>query len=136
MTKKTKHVRRPNLLVAVSLFAAVGVLATSVAQAAESLNGGSTGKRSSQVGGSESWWQSVWGLNLSEKLSSWHPMISVNDDCEGINLARPFGKTGPTLQVTSSLPASVSRSLRDGGDSQIGAFGDGPDAYVFFQKRW
>jgi len=136
MTKKTSHARKPNLLVAVSLFVALGFLATSMAQAADSINNLSTRKGAAQVGGSERWWQSIWGLNLAEKLSSWRPMITVRDDCEGMNLARPFGKAGPTLQVTSSLPDSVARSLRDGGDSQIGAFGSGPDAYVFFQKRW
>jgi hypothetical protein len=133
---KTTPTRKPNLLVAVSLFVAVGFLATNVAQAADSFNAMSPNEGSSKVGGSESWWQSIWGLNLAEKLSSWHPMITVRDDGEGMNLARPFGKTGPTLQITSSLPNSVERSLRDGGDSQIGALGGGPDAYLFIQKRW
>jgi hypothetical protein len=136
MTKKTTHARKPNLLVAVSLFVTVGFLATSVAQAADSFDVASIDGDASKVGGSESWWQSIWGLNLAEKLSSWRPMITVPDDYEGMNLARPFGKAGPTLQITSSLPDSVARSLRDGGDSQIGAFGSSPDAYVFFQKRW
>jgi hypothetical protein len=137
MMMKTTHARKPNLLVVVSLLVAVGFLATSMAQAADSFNIMSTNNEdSSQVGGSENWWQSIWGLNLSEKLGSWRPMISVHDDYEGMNLARPFGKAGPALQVTSSLPDSVARSLRDGGDSQIGAFGNGPDAYLFFQKRW
>lgn len=136
MTKKTTHVRKPNLLVAVSLFVTVGFLATSVAQADDTFNSMPTGKDSSQVGGSESWWRSVWGLNLAEKLSSWRPMITVRDDSEGMNLARPFGKTGPTLQVTPSLPESVARSLRAGGDSQIGSLSSAPDAYLFFQKRW
>ena len=135
MTMKTTPARKPNLLVAVSLFVAVGFLATSVAQAADSFNAMSP-EGVSKVGGSESWWQSIWGLNLAEKLSSWHPMVTVRDDGEGMNLARPFGKTGPTLQITSSLPNSVARSLRAGGDSQIGALGRDTDAYLFIQKRW
>ena len=107
-----------------------------MAQAADSFNAMSPSEGSSKVGGSESWWQSIWGLNLAEKLSSWHPMVTVRDDGEGMNLARPFGKTGPTLQITSSLPNSVARSLRAGGDSQIGALGRDTDAYLFIQKRW
>ena len=136
MTKKMIPTRKPNLLVAVSLFVAVGFLATSVAQAADSFNAMSPNEGVSKVGGSERWWQSIWGLNLAEKLSSWHPMITVRDDGEGMNLARPFGKTGPALQITSSLPHSVARSMRAGGDNQIGALGGSPDAYLFFQKRW
>jgi hypothetical protein len=136
MTMKTTHTRKPNLLVVVSLFVTLGFLATSVAQAANSSAGTPAKNGKSKVGGSESWWQSIWGLDLAEKLGSWRPMITVRDDCEGMNLARPFGKAGPTLQVSSSLPDSVARSLRDGGDNQIGAIDGHPDAYLFFQKRW
>ena len=126
MTIKTTRARKPDLLVLVTFFVAVGFLATSATQADDT----------AQVGGSESWWQSIWGLDLSEKLTNWHPMISAHDDGEGLYLAQLFGNTGPTLQVTSTMPGSVMRSLRGGGDSQIGAVGSSPNAFLFLQKRW
>lgn len=126
MTIKTTHTRKPNLLVLVTCFVAAGFLTTNMAQADDT----------AQVGGSESWWQSVWGLDLSEKLANWHPMISVHDDSEGLRLARPFGKVGPTLQITSSMPESVIRSLREGGDSQTGTAGSRTNVFLFLQKRW
>ena len=134
MTIKTTRARKPSLLVAVSLFVTVGFLATSAAQAADSFNFNSSNNGASDVGVSESWWQSVWGVNLTEKLSNWRPKITVEDDYDGFNLARPFGKSGPALQASPSLPESARRSFSAGGDSQVSA--GSPNAYLFLQKRW
>ena len=134
MTIKTTRARKPSLLVAVSLFVTVGFLATSVAQAADSFNFNSSNNGASDVGVSESWWQSVWGVNLTEKLSNWRPKITVEDDHDGFNLARPFGKSGPALQASPWLPESAGRGLSAGGDSQVGS--GSPNAYLFLQKRW
>lgn len=92
--------------------------------------------KSDRAAGSERWWRSIWGLDLTRKLSDWRPKISAWEATEGFNLARPFGKAGPNLQFSSSLPDSVQRSLRDGGDRRIGAFGGDTDIYFFLQKRW
>jgi hypothetical protein len=136
MTIKTTHARKPSLLVAVSLFVTLGFLATSVAQAADSFKFDSANDGVSDIGASESWWQSVWGLNLTEKLNNWRPKITVEDDYDGINLARPFGKSGPALQASPSLPESARRGLTSGGGSQVSASVGSPDAYLFLQKRW
>ncbi len=126
MAIKKTYARKPDLLVIVAFFVAVGFLPTSLAQA----------DNTAQIGGSERWWQSIWGTNLSENLASWRPMISVDDGGKGMRLARPFGKSGPTLQVAPSMPYSVTRSLKDAGDTQIGAVSRGPEAFLFLQKRW
>jgi hypothetical protein len=104
MTMKTTRYRKPNLLVLLTFFVGVGVLATSVAQAGE--------------------------------LRIWKPEFSVGKDGRGLNLARPFGTRGPTLRLSHSLPDNVKRSLRAGGDHQIGAFAaDSPNGYMFLEKR-
>lgn len=136
MTIKTSRAHKPNLMLLVTFFVGVGFVATNVAHAAEDFDKHSIQKSASKPGGLESWWESVWGLDLAEKLRNWRPSITVRDDGEGLNLARPFGKSGPTIQCSSSLPDSVARSLRAGGDNQIGAFGTESDAFVFLQKRW
>jgi hypothetical protein len=62
--------------------------------------------------------------------------VTWQDATEGFNLLRPFGKSGPTIQCSSSLPASVRGSLRAAGDARLGAAGIETDLFVFLQKRW
>ena len=137
MNKISKRYRKPNLLVALTLFVGVGFVATAVAQAAEPYSVVmSFPENSTQAGRSESWWQSIWGLDLAKKLKDWRPKITPAEDGEGFHLARPFGKKGAALQFSSSLPDSVQRSLREGGDSRFDYFSYDTDAYLFIQKRW
>lgn len=136
MSKPSTRYRKPNLLVALTLFVGVGLAATTVAQAAEPYNVMSFPENSTQAERSESWWQSVWGLDLAKKLQNWRPKITPAEDGEGFHLARPFGKKGAALQFSSSLPDSVQRSLREGGDSRFDSFNYDTDAYLFIQKRW
>jgi hypothetical protein len=136
MITKTRRYRKPDLLLLLAVFVGTGFLATSLTQAAEPGDLLALDSKDDQSGHSESWWRSIWGMDLTRKLKEWHPKIRVEEDAEGLNLARPFGKTGPGLQLSSSLPVSVQRSLRDGGDNRIGALGSDTDAYIFLQKRW
>lgn len=132
MTPDIAPHRKPNLLVIIALFVGLGVVATGVAQAAAPI-----GTRATRdLEGSEKWWQSIWGLDLARKLKEWRPSITVEKDAEGLNLARPFGKSGPTLQLSSSLPDSVLRSLHASGVRELGASGTNTDLFLFLQKRW
>jgi hypothetical protein len=131
MNSATTLHRKPNLLVLAAVFIGLGVLAADVAQADPS-----DGRTGAGLEGSEKWWRSIWGLDLARKLKDWRPRITIQKDAEGLNLARPFGKSGPTLQFTSALPDSVLYSLRAGGDHQVGAFGNNTDLFLFLQKRW
>jgi hypothetical protein len=60
----------------------------------------------------------------------------AGEDGEGFNIAHPFGKSGPTIQCSSSLPDSAVRSLRAGGGPHIGTYARDTDVFVFLQKRW
>lgn len=131
---KPTRIRKPNLLVMLTFFVSLGVIATSVAQAGESIM--STPSRTADNAKPESWWQSIWGLDLARKLKDWRPRITPAEHGEGFNIANPFGNKGPTLQFTSAMPDSVQRSLRDGGDTRIGNVDGETDAYLFIQKRW
>jgi len=137
MNMKTTRYRKPNLLVLLTFFVGVGVLTTSIVQAAEALNIRSTEKRAVKHAGASQWLQSVWNLDLAGKLRTWKPEFTVDKYGQALNLARPFGGRGPTLRLSNSIPDDVKRCLRAGGDHQIGAFGaDNPDAYMFLEKRW
>jgi len=136
MIKNTTRYRKPDLLLLLTFFVGVGFLATSLAQAAEPHGSLMYAAKSDHTTGSESWWQSIWGLDLARKLKNWRPKISVSEAAEGLELARPLGKSGPCLQFSSSLPDSVQRSLRAGGDNQIGSYGNDTDVFIFLQKRW
>jgi len=137
MNMKTTPYRKPNLLVLLTFFVGVGVLATSVAQAAEALNIKSSEKRVVKHAGTSQRLHSAWNFDLAGKLRTWKQEFVVDDDGQGLNLARPFGVRGPTLRLSNAMPDNVKRSLRAGGDHQIGAFGAGkPDAYMFLEKRW
>jgi hypothetical protein len=123
-------------MVLLVFFVATGVLLTSPGQAAQPHGGMYSGHQGREAAGGEKWWQSIWGLDLAHKLKAWRPKVTWRNDAEGFNLARPFGKSGPTIQCSSSLPDSVQYSLRAGGDDQISALGTDTDVFVFLQKRW
>ena len=133
--KSTSH-RKPNLLVLLTLTVGVSVLATGIAQASERPDAVPFGADSRTAGSSEKWWQSIWGLDLSRKLREWQPKITVRDEGEGFNLAHPFGKSGPTIRCSSSLPDAALRSLRANGDPRFQTLGQDTDIFVFLQKRW
>ena len=136
MIIRTKSYRKPDLLLLLAFFVGVGLVTTGLVQAAEPNDYLAPHGDNHRAAGSEHWWQSIWGLDLARKLENWRPKISVGEVTKGFQLASPFGKTGPSLRFSSSLPDSVQRSLRDGGDRRIGAFGSDTDAFVFLQKRW
>lgn len=133
--KKTSHYK-PDLLVLLAFFVGFGVLATSAVHAAEPLNIMSFQDPSARKKQSDRWYQSLWGVDLAGKLSNWKPKVTVDQNGEGLDLSRPFGVRGPALRLSDSMPDAVTRSLRAGGDSQIGAFDDTPDVYLFLEKRW
>jgi hypothetical protein len=136
MTIKTTSHCKPNLLVLLACFVATSVLATGLAQAAQRDQSIDPDHRGRDAAGGEKWWQSVWGLDLAGKLREWHPKITLQNDAEGFNLARPFSKSGPTIQCSSSLPDSVRHSLRASGGHQVSTLGSDTDVFVFLQKRW
>lgn len=136
MTMKSTRTRKPNLLVTLTFFVGAGLLVTTAAQAAEPYNMMSLQHNSTDMNHSDGWWQSMWGLDLARKLKDWRPRITPAVDAEGYNLAHPFGRKGPALQISSALPDSVRRSIRAGGDNGIGSINGDTDAYLFFQKRW
>lgn len=136
MPRKPTIRRKPNLLVLLAFSVGVGVLATGIAQAADNPGEAVVGAHPLVAGGSEKWWRSIWGLDLARKLREWRPKIDVSDDGEGFNIAHPFGRSGPTIQCSSSLPDSAVRSLRAGGGPHIGTYARDTDVFVFVQKRW
>jgi hypothetical protein len=136
MPNKPTIRRKPNLLVVLAVSVGVGVLATGIAQAADNPGKDAPQSYNRAAGGSETWWQSIWGLDLGRKLREWQPKITVNDNGEGFNIAQPFGKSGPTIQCSSSLPESAVRSLRAGGGPHIATHARDTDVFVFLQKRW
>jgi len=137
MNMKTIRYRKPNLLVLLTFLVGVGVLTSSAVQAAEALSFVSAEKRVIKQAGAGHWQQSIWNLDLAAKLRAWKPAVTVDKGGQGLTLARPFGSHGPTLWLSNSMPDDVKRSLRAGGDHQIGALAaDKSDAYMFLEKRW
>ena len=136
MSVKTTSYRKPDLLLLLTFCVTMGSLLSGVAQAANTSGMASLSKDSREAAGSENWWQSIWGLDLARKLKDWRPKVTVQEDGEGFNLARPFGKSGPTVQCSSSLPDSVWRGLRAGGAGQTGVLAGDTDVFLFLQKRW
>jgi len=138
MTLKMKRYRKPNLMVLLTCSVGLGVILTSVAQAAEPLQSTVTTNTAAQQRFSpEQWLRSVWGLDLAGKLRSWKPRIRVDSDGEGVNLSHPFGNHGPALRLSTSIPEPVQLSLRAGGGDRNGSAGsDAPGPYLFLQKRW
>ena len=137
MNRKSTSYRKPNLLVLLTFFVGFGVVATSVAQAAEPLDIMSNGKLAQKRADSRQWLPTSWSLDLADRIRNWTPKIGVHKGGDGLNLSQPFGVRGPALRLSKSLPDNVKRSLSAGGDRGIGAVsGDRPDAYLFLEKRW
>jgi len=133
---KTMRYQKPDLLLLLAFFVGVGVLATSLAQAAEPLNIMANSKQIEQEKSAD-WLHAFWNLDLARKIQNWKPMISVDTSGEGMGLVRPFGTRGPELRVLNRMPGHVKRNLRAGGDNRIGVIGsDNPNAYLFLEKRW
>ncbi|HHJ18118.1 MAG TPA: hypothetical protein ENJ80_15670 [Gammaproteobacteria bacterium] len=127
---------KPDLLLLLAFFVGIGVLATSVVQAAEPLNIMANTNQLKQEK-SANWLPSFGSLDLAQKIRDWKPMISVDSSGEGLGLVRPFGTHGPQLRILNRMPNHVRRNLRAGGDNRIGAVGsDNPNAYLFLEKRW
>lgn len=134
MNMNTMRYRKPNLLVLLTVFVGLGVLTTSLVQAAQPAETTRTVEQSE----SDQWLQSLSSFDLLEKMQNWKLQLSANEDGDGVQLARPFGARGPALRISKSFPDEVERCLRAGGHPQfVGAAGtDSPDAYIFLQKRW
>ena len=134
---KTTRYRKPNLLVMLTFFVGFGFLATSVTQASEKLHVLSTQKQPVKHAKAHHWLQSVWNLDLADKLRTWKPDFTIDKGGQALNLARPFGVRGPTLRLSNTMPDNVKRGLRAGGDHRIGtSAAENPDAYMFLEKRW
>ncbi|HED18263.1 MAG TPA: hypothetical protein ENI74_02030 [Gammaproteobacteria bacterium] len=129
MKSTSTHYRKPGLLVLLTFFAGFGVLATSLAQAAEPLNIMTNENARAERHASDDWLQSLWSINLAEKLRNWKPKISVDEGGEGIQLMRPFGIRGPALRLQYSLPEGAESSLRSNSNTYL-------DTYLFLEKRW
>jgi hypothetical protein len=138
MSSKTKRSCKPNLMVLLSFFVGLGMLLTSLAQAAEPSRSAVPDKAGSQQRSwTEQWLRSVWGLDLAAKIKNWKPRVRVDSDGEGLRLSHPFGNHGPALRLSTSIPERAQLSLRAGGDNQVGNSGaDEPGPYLFLQKRW
>ncbi len=132
MNTGSMSIHKPNLLLLVALAVGLGVFASGVVQAAPPM----AARAAAAMDSSEKWLQAIGGLDLARKLKEWRPRIRVQKGAEGLNLARPFGKSGPTIQCSSSLPDSAQRSLRAGGGNRIGGRGSNSDLFLFVQKRW
>lgn len=128
-SKPTRY-RKPDLMVLLAFFVGLGVLVTSFAQAFEpSPPARSMQNLDAQGHWPEQWLQSLWGLDLANRLKSWKPKITVDDCNDGMCLSSPFGSRGPVLQFSASVPEPVSSSSLSGGDDSL-------DAYLLLQKRW
>ncbi|MDT8387727.1 MAG: hypothetical protein RQ736_09440 [Thiogranum sp.] len=125
--------RRPNLMVLLTFFVGLGVLLTSVVQAAEATASTSILERTA----AHKLWPGQWLQNLgaSVRPKSWQPM-AAGKRSDGLRVGSLFGARGPVLQVSASMPEHVFSCLREGGDSLVGFRDDRPDAYLFLRKRW
>lgn len=127
-------------MVVLTCSVALGVVLSSVAQAAEPADRTPGPVTSLQQLGagllSGEWLQSLGDLNLASRIKHWRPRIEIDKGGDGLRLAHPFGGHGPALKFSTSIPGYVKRSLRAGGDSQIGSLSDNPDGYIFLQRRW
>lgn len=141
MTIKSKRYRKPDLMVVLTCCVALGVVLSSVAQAAEPVAKTQPGPVAAlqQLGEgilSGEWLQSLGGLDLAKRIKNWRPKIVVDNGGDGLRLSHPFGSHGPALKFSTSVPGVVKQSLRAGGDSQVGSLNDNPDGYLFLQRRW
>lgn len=137
MNSKMQRYRKPNLMVLLSFFVGLGVLVSSLAQAAEPVPAAGAAGPDAQRSVPEQWLRAVWGLDLAGKLRSWKPRTRVDSDGEGVRLSHPFGNHGPALRLSTSIPERAQLSLRAGGDNRVGSLGsDAPGPYLFLHKRW
>jgi len=126
MKTNSRYYRKPNILVLLTCFVGVGILATTLVQAAETSDIISNSKvRAEQP----DWLHSLWSIDLAGKLQSWKPRISVDNRGEGLRLMRPFGVRGPVLRVNNGIPFSSS-------DNPYNAASTYLDTYLFLEKRW
>ncbi len=139
-TMKSKRYRKPDLMVVVACSVALGVVLSSVAQASGPVRTAPAPVMMLQQFGADlvsgEWLQSIEDTNLASRLKNWKPKIEVDKGGAGLQLSHPFGSHGPALKFSTSIPGYVKRSLRAGGDSQVGSLNDKPDAYIFLQRRW
>jgi len=138
---KSKRYRKPDLMVILTCCVALGVVLSSVTQAAEPVEKTQRGPVATlqQLGAgiiSGEWFQSFGGLDLANRIKNWRPRIEVDKGGDGLRLSHPFGGHGPALKFSTSVPGYVTRSLRAGGDTQVGSLNDNPDGYLFLQRRW
>ena len=130
MKLKSTLYRKPDLLVLLTVFVGFGMLATSLAQAAEPFNIMTNGKARAEQSATGDWLQALWSIDLAGKLQTWKPKISVDEGGEGLRLMRPFGVRGPALRVLNSVPDGST------GSNQRTSSGSYLDAYLFLEKRW
>ena len=131
MKLKSTLYRKPDLLVLLTVFVGFGMLATSLAQAAEPSNIMTNGKaRAEQQSATADWLQALWSIDLAGKLQTWKPKITVDEGGEGLRLMRPFGVRGPDLRVLNSVPDGMSGNQRTTSSRSY------LDAYLFLEKRW
>ena len=129
MTLKSTHYRKPDLLVLLTFFVGLGMLATGLVQAAEPLDITTDGKARAERPVTGDWLNSVWSTDLAGKLRNWKPKISVDEGGKGLQLARPFGVRGPALRVQKTAPGSAAGRPRNSSGGNLGA-------YLFLEKRW
>ena len=130
MKLKSTLYRKPDLLVLLTVFVGFGMLATSLAQAAEPFNIMTNEKARAEQSATGDWLQTLWSIDLAGKLQTWEPKISADEGGEGLRLMRPFGVRGPALRVLNSVPDGST------GSNQSASSGSYLDAYLFLEKRW
>ncbi len=126
--------RRPNLMVLLTFFVGLGVVLTSVVQAAEKTASTSILEHTA----AHRLWPGQWLQNLgaSARPKNWQPVMAAGNRIDGLRIGSLFGARGPVLQVSASMPEHVFSCLREGGDSMVGFRDDSPDAYLLLHKRW
>jgi len=129
MKSNSTRYRKPDFLVLLTFFVGFGVLATSLAQAAEPLDIMTNGEARVEQSVTNDWLFSLWSIDLAGKMQNWKPKISVDEGGKGIHLMRPFGVRGPALRVQKSVPDGLGNSLRTRRSTYL-------DAYLFLEKRW
>jgi hypothetical protein len=135
MSKKSSHYRKPDLMFLLTLFVGVGVVATSLVHADGAPRVSSLMEQDAHKSLPRQWLNSLTDLDLANRIKNWKPRIDT--DGSGVMVGQLFGRQGPALRVSASVPGEVSDSLRAGGDDRIGVLNtDSPDAYIFLQKRW
>lgn len=141
ISMKLKRYRKPGLMVVLTCGVALGVVLSSVAHAAEPTEEAQSSVTTSLqqlrvefISGE--WLPSMGNLDLAERIKNWRPKIEVDKGGDGLRVSHPFGSHGPAFRFSTNVPKHMKRSMRAGGDSQIGSLHDNPDGYIFLQRRW